>query len=67
MSRMTRLTRKSYFVDPRMVRRARRALKVTSDAEAVRVSLERVTEMEAFWRLMRTARRSLESGSFERA
>jgi hypothetical protein len=65
MSRTARLTRKSYFVDPRMVRRARKVLGVATEAETIRVAVERVTEMEMFWRWMRKSRRSLRPGSFE--
>src|SRR5439155_16949571 len=45
------LKRKSFFVDTRTLRRARKALGVATDAEAVRRAVERVAEMEVFWRL----------------
>ena len=66
MPRSVRLTRKSYFVDPRALRRARKALGVTSEAEAVRRSVERVAEMETFWRFMTKSRGALKAGGIER-
>lgn len=66
MPRSGTLVRKSYFVDPRAVRRARKALGTASEAEAVRRSLERVAEMEAFWRFMTKSRGALKTGSIER-
>jgi hypothetical protein len=64
-SRAPRYTRKSFFVDEKTVLSARRALGVGTDAEAVRLALERVVEMEEFWRFMAKSRRSLKPGSFE--
>jgi Arc/MetJ family transcription regulator len=61
----THYTRKSFFVDEKAVRRARKALGVSTDAEAVRLSLERVVEMEKFWRFMAETRSSLAPGSIE--
>ena len=60
------LTRRSYFVNPRAIRRARKALGVASDAEAVRRSVDQVAEMEAFWRFMRKNRGALKAGIIER-
>lgn len=65
MARTVTLKRKAFFIDETAVRRARRALGVKTDAEAVRMSLERVAEMEAFWRLMRASRRRLKPGSIQ--
>jgi len=59
------LKRKAFFVDERAVRRARKALGAASDAEAIRMSVERIAEMEDFWRLMHDARSSLRPGSVE--
>jgi hypothetical protein len=59
------LKRKSFFVDPDALRRARRVLRVRTDAEAVRLALERVTEMDRFWRFMAKSRASVKTGSFE--
>ena len=39
-----RLKRKAFFVDERVLREARTALGVESDAEAVRMSVERIAE-----------------------
>jgi len=59
------LRRKSFFVDPAELRRARRVLRVRTDAEAVRLALEHVTEMDRFWRFMMKSRASVKAGSFE--
>ena len=66
MPKTTQLRRKSYFVDHRAVRRARKALGVATDAEAIRLSVERVGEMDAFWRFMTKSRGVLKADSFER-
>ncbi len=60
------LRRKSFFVNPRAVRRAQKVLGVGTEAEAVRVALERVADMETFWRFMTRTRGRLTPGSFER-
>lgn len=57
------LTRKSFFVDERALRRAKKLLGVTTDAEVVRASVDRVAEMEEFWRFMKNSRRILKPGS----
>jgi Arc/MetJ family transcription regulator len=64
-ARAPRYARKSFFVDEKAVRRARQALGVGTDAEAVRLALQRVVEMEEFWRFMAKSRDSLKPGSFE--
>lgn len=63
MARSATLKRKAFFVDEAAVRRARRALGAKTDAEAVRMSVERVAEMEAFWRFMAQSRGRLKPGS----
>jgi hypothetical protein len=63
-SRRRRYKRRSFFVDEVAIRRARKALRVTTDAEAVRASLERVSEMDRFWRFMKRTRGTLKPGSF---
>jgi hypothetical protein len=60
------LKRKSYFVDERAIRRAKRVLGVATDAEVVRVAVERVAEMERFWKLMEDTRGQLKPGSIGR-
>ena len=66
MPRQAKLVRKSFFVDETALRRARRALKLSSDSETVRLSLARVAEMEAFWRFMERSRKRLGAGSIVR-
>lgn len=61
--RATRYTRKSFFVDAKAVKRARKALGVGTSAEAVRLAVDRVVEMEEFWRFMAKTRKSLKPGS----
>lgn len=65
MSKPATLTRKSFFLDPDELRRARRALRVRTDAEAVRLALTRVTEMDRFWRFMTKSRATLEPGAVD--
>ena len=64
-TRPARYRRKSFFVDPEAIGRARKVLRVDTDAETVRLAVERVVEMEAFWRFMAGTRRSLKPGSIE--
>lgn len=64
MAAKAKLKRKSYFVDERgALDRAKKALGVKTEAEAVRLSVERVAEMEEFWEFMKKTRRSLTPGS----
>jgi len=63
MARTATLKRKSFFVDEHDIRRAKKALGVGTDAEAVRLSLRWMADMEAFWRLMDRSRKSLKPGS----
>jgi hypothetical protein len=63
MARPARLKRKSFFVDEKRLGQARKALGVHTDAEAVRLSIEWVAEMEAFWKFLSKSRGKLEPGS----
>ena len=63
MPRRRPLKRTSFFVDVTAVRRARKLLGAATDAEAVRIAVERVGEMERFWRFMRKTRGTLKPGS----
>ena len=65
MRKHAKLKRRSFFVDERVLRRARKALKVSSDSEAIRVSVEQVADMEEFWRFMDKSRNKLKPGSIE--
>lgn len=56
--------RKSFFVDPKMVVRAKRILKVPSEAEAIRFLLEQTIEQDRFWRFMEKTGGSLKETSF---
>ena len=60
------LKRKSFFVDEKAFRRAKKALGVATDAEVVRVSVERIAEMEEFWRFMKNSRRILKPGTMRK-
>ena len=66
VARRPRLKRKSYFVDERALNRAKRALGVKTEAEVIRLSVERVGEMEEFWEFMKKSRRSLKPESVEK-
>ena len=65
MSRKAALKRKSFFIDEQALGRAKRVLGVTTDAEVVRLSVARITEMEEFWRFMTQTRRALKPGSLK--
>lgn len=65
MPRVTTLKRKSFFVNEQALRRAKKALGVATDAEVVRVSVERIAEMEEFWQFMKNSRRTLKPGSIK--
>jgi hypothetical protein len=65
MPKQAPLTRKSFFIDTVALRRAKRVLRVRTDAEAVRLSLERVAEMDRFWRFMVKSRATLRAGNIE--
>ena len=67
MAAKPKLKRKSYFVDERALSRAKKALGVKTEAEAIRLSVERVAEMEEFWEFMKKSRRSLRPGSVEKS
>lgn len=62
----TKLKRKSFFVDETALHRAKKALRVKTNAEVIRLSVERVAEMEEFWEFMKKSRRTLQPGSLER-
>ena len=61
----SRLKRKAFFVDESMLRRAKKVLGLRSEAEVVRVAVERAAEMEEFWRFMKKTRASLKPRSVE--
>ena len=67
MAEKARLKRKFYFVDERALERAKKALGVKTEAEVIRLSVERVAEMEEFWEFMKKTRRSLKPGSLEKS
>jgi hypothetical protein len=63
--RKKKLTRKAFYVDERLLRRAKKVLGLRSEGEVVRVSMERVLAMEEFWQFMRETKGVLEPGSLE--
>ena len=65
MATRVKLKRKSFFVDELALQRARKALGAKTDAEVIRLSVERIAEMEAFWQFMNKSRRTLSPGSME--
>lgn len=52
------------MVDERALKRARKALGVATDAEAVRLSVAWLAEMEEFWKFMDETRGAAPPGSF---
>jgi hypothetical protein len=56
MERKVKLKRKMFFVDERKLRKAKKILSLNSEAEVVRVALDRILEMEEFWRFMEETR-----------
>ena len=64
MRTRTKLKRASFFVDENALRQAKKALGVKTGAEVIRLSVERVIEMEEFWRFMEKSRRTVKPGSF---
>ncbi len=60
-----KLKRRSFFVDESALHRAKKALGVKSDAEVVRISVRRISEMEEFWEFMKKSRRTLKPGGLE--
>lgn len=63
MARQATPKRKFFFVDEQALRRAKKALGAATEAEVVRISVERMAEMEAFWRFMKRSRCALKPGS----
>jgi hypothetical protein len=63
--RSVRYTRKSFFVDAKAIDQARKALGAGTNAEAVRLAVDRVVEMERFWRFMAGTSAGLKPGSIE--
>lgn len=63
--RPARYVRALFFVDERAIRRARRILGVHTNGEAVRLAVDRVVEMEEFWRFMTRSRAGLERESID--
>ena len=61
-----KLKRKSFFVDESSLHRAKKALGVKTNAEVIRMSVERIAEMEKFWEFMGKSRHALKPGSLER-
>ncbi|MGH7419318.1 MAG: YrhB domain-containing protein [Candidatus Rokuibacteriota bacterium] len=50
-------------MNEKAVRRAKRLLGAATEAEVVRLAVERVSEMEEFWRFMCRSRGTLRRGS----
>ena len=67
MAARAKLRRKSFFVDERALNRAKKVLGVKTEAEVVRLSVERVAEMEEFWEFMKKTRRTIRPGSLEKS
>lgn len=66
MADAIRKIRKAFYVDPRLIKRAKRLLGLRTEAEVVRLSIERMVEMEEFWQFMNKTKGTLKPGSFQR-
>lgn len=66
MDDATRKVRKAFYVEPRLIKRAKRLLGLRTEAEVVRMSVERMVEMEEFWRFMDRTKGALKPESFQR-
>jgi hypothetical protein len=60
----TSLKRRSYFVDHKAIERAKRILGAPSDADVVRIAIDRVIEMDRFREFIEKTKGSLPRGSF---
>jgi hypothetical protein len=58
------LKRRSYFVNDKAIQRAKRLLGAASDADVVRIAIDRVIEMERFREFVNKTKGSLPRGSF---
>jgi hypothetical protein len=67
MNPPSRLKRKSFFVDEGAIRRAKRILGVPTEAEVIRLAVERVSDMDRFWKLMDRTAGKVPRGSFDRS
>ena len=61
-----RLKPQSFLVAESALHRAKKAWGASTDARVVRVSVERIAEMEAFWNFLKQSRRFLKPGSLRR-
>lgn len=59
------LKRRAFFVEDQMLERAKKALGVKTKAEVIRLSVERVVEMDEFGRFMKKSRRIIQPNSFD--
>ncbi len=66
MASAIRKVRKAFFVEPRKIKQAKRLLGLRTDAEVIRESIERVVEMEEFWRFMDKTKGRLKPESFHK-
>ena len=66
MAEAARLKRKSFFVDEQLLAQAKKVLGVETDAEVIRLSVERIAEMGKLWRFMDASKGTVKRGSFRR-
>lgn len=66
MSIVTRKVRKAFYVEPHLIKRAKRLLGLRTEAEVIRLSVERVVEMEELWRFMDWTKGVLKVRSFRK-
>jgi hypothetical protein len=66
MAKKAALKRRAFFVDEHRLRRAKKALGLSTDSEVVREAIDRVAEMDEFWAFMKKTRGILEPGSVDK-
>lgn len=58
------LKRSSFFIDPKTLRTAQRALGASSQADVIRRAVDRVVEMERFWSFMKRSSKTVRAEDF---
>ena len=64
MPSSSQMVRKAYYVEPGLIRRAKKLLRLRTEAEVIRLSVERMVEMEEFWRFMDRSKGKAGAGGF---
>lgn len=65
MAQDSRMVRKSYFVDPKLIGEATKLTGAKSEAEALRKIIATYVQQQRFWRFMEKSAGKLKRGSFK--